>query len=179
MARKVPPFTLAELEQLARVLADTRRGLTGSQLGRLIREFKLVELDPDITRWKRLFNALGHYQERTQSGSKVLSFIKSALDPVRYRGQQARFEELRDGVNVTLAFRGLEFRDGKFHKVRTAENLARQRRWRIVSALPWRDGAFIQMYWPIAARSFYRTTPFTLFLKLPRALLISFGRGRA
>jgi len=64
-----------------------------------------------MTKWKRLYIALAAYQNRSGSGSKVLSFVKHALDPIQYRGRRERFEELRDGVNVVLAFRGLEYRD--------------------------------------------------------------------
>lgn len=135
MSMKVPPFRAGELEQICQVLAATETGLTGSQLERLLRQIKVSDPTPTMTKWKRLYNALSGYQNRTGSGGKVLSFVSQALDPVRYRGQTERFEELRDGVNVVLAFRGLEFReDGKFHRVRGRQpRSAKRRRWQVAS----------------------------------------------
>ena len=63
-----------------------------------------------MTKWKRLFNALAQEQNRTQSGDRVLAFIRHALEPARYQGDSARLEERRDRVNVTLLlYDGLKF----------------------------------------------------------------------
>ena len=99
----------------------------------------MLDVDSANTKWKRLFNALGESQNRTQSGGRVLAFISHALEPARYQGNSTTLEERRDRVNVVLLlYDGLEFReDGKFHKTKKASSLseAQQRASRLRSAL--------------------------------------------
>jgi hypothetical protein len=53
----VPPFSTQHLEAICRVLADTDTGLTGSEIGYLLHDSRIVDTDPTLTKWKRLFNA--------------------------------------------------------------------------------------------------------------------------
>ena len=133
------PFTAGQLQAICKVLADTNEGLTGSEIGHILRQVRVPEVDPTNTKWKRLFNALAKSQNRNQSGDRVLAFISQALEPARYQGDSATFEERRDQVNVTLLlYDGLEFQaDGKFHKTKRASSLAeaQQRASRLRSAL--------------------------------------------
>ena len=55
---RIQPFDSQHLEAACRVLADTERGLTGSQIERLLQEIKVEDISPGLTKWKRLFNAL-------------------------------------------------------------------------------------------------------------------------
>lgn len=92
-------------------------GLTGSEIGRLLKQVGVGDIDPTLTKWKRLYNALASRQNRDKSGDRILAFVKSALDPVRYQGQEQVFEARRRSVNTALAFYGLEYRnDGKFQR---------------------------------------------------------------
>ncbi|HZG41491.1 MAG TPA: TIGR02391 family protein, partial [Longimicrobium sp.] len=119
------PFSAAELESLCKALADTTSGLTGTEIGQVLRQVGVDDLDPALTKWKRLFNALAARQNRDRSGDRVLAFISHALAPARYRGQELIFHERRAEVNVTLAFHGLEFcEDGKFRRCTAAATLA-------------------------------------------------------
>jgi hypothetical protein len=119
------PFSAAELESLCKALADTTSGLTGTEIGQALRQVGVDDLDPALTKWKRLFNALAARQNRDRSGDRVLAFISHALAPARYRGQEPIFHERRAEVNVTLAFHGLEFcEDGKFRRCTAAATLA-------------------------------------------------------
>ena len=132
-------FTPGQLQRICQVLADTNEGLTGSDIGHILRQVRVPDVDPTNTKWKRLFNALAKSQNRAQSGDRVLAFISTALEPARYQGDSATLEERRDQVNVTLLlYGGLEFReDGKFHKTKKASSLpeAEQRANRLRSAL--------------------------------------------
>lgn len=97
------------------MLADTATGLTGAEIGHLLAQIKVIDVDPDMTKWKRLYNALATRQNSDLSGDRVLAFVAGALDPVRYRGQGGTFENRRGAVNEVLAFYGLKLReDGKF-----------------------------------------------------------------
>lgn len=55
---RIEPFNAQKLEAACRVLADTERGLAGSELGYLIQDCKIQDVSPTMTKWKRLFNAL-------------------------------------------------------------------------------------------------------------------------
>ena len=119
------PFSAAELESLCKALADTASGLTGTEIGRALRQVGVHDPDPALTKWKRLYNALAERQNRDRSGDRVLAFVNHALAPVRYRGQEPMFQERRAAVNVTLAFHGLEFcDDGKFRRCTAATTLS-------------------------------------------------------
>ncbi len=132
-------FTSGQLETICQVLADTNKGLTGSEIGHILEQVRVLDVDPTNTKWKRLFNALAKSQNRTQSGNRVLAFISHALEPARYQGNWTMFEERRADVNVVLLlYDGLEFQeDGKFHKTKKASSLreAQQRASRLRSAL--------------------------------------------
>jgi hypothetical protein len=54
----VPPFSPQHLEAICRVLADTDTGLTGSEIGYLLQDSRIVDTDPSNTKWKRLFNSM-------------------------------------------------------------------------------------------------------------------------
>ena len=140
MMNKPPPkpFTPGQLETLCRALADTKTGLTGTEIGHMLRQVRVTDVDPAMTKWKRLYNALVVRQNRDQSGDRILAFIRGALDPVRYAGNRDTLDLRRDGVNVALAFYGLEFgEDGKFHPVSQARTLpeAEERANRLRAAL--------------------------------------------
>lgn len=44
----IPPFQSQHLEAVCRVLADTQRGLTGSQIGRVLQEIDVQDVTPEI-----------------------------------------------------------------------------------------------------------------------------------
>ena len=141
--RRPKPFTAGQMEAVCQVLADTNEGLTGSEIGQMLRQVRVSDVDPTNTKWKRLFNALAESQERTRSGDRVLAFVSHALEPARYQGNSSTLEERRDRVNVVLLlYDGLGFRgDGKFHKTKKASSLpeAQQRASRLRSALERRE----------------------------------------
>jgi len=119
------PFSTSQLESICQVLAATDDGLTGSEIGRLLQQVRVVDTAPAATKWKRLFDALAHRQNADRTGGRVLAFIRAALDPARYLGKAAAFEERRTRVNGVLALYGLEFRtDSRFQRVKAAQSLA-------------------------------------------------------
>lgn len=121
---QVPSFSPGQLEQLCKVLADTHSGLTGTQIGHLLQQAGVEDVDPNNTKWKRLYNALAQRHNRDGHGNAVLNFIRYALDPARYGGNRQQFERRRRAVNSPLAFAGLKFgKDGKFHRISRAETL--------------------------------------------------------
>lgn len=67
MTTSVTPFNAQHLEAACRVLADTERGLTGTQIERLLQEIKIADTSPGMTKWKRLFDALAKAQNHPPS----------------------------------------------------------------------------------------------------------------
>ena len=72
---RIQPFDAQKLEAACRVLADTERGLTGSEIGYLLQDCKLVDISPTMTKWKRLFNALVEAQNNYQVGNHLIMFM--------------------------------------------------------------------------------------------------------
>lgn len=111
---RIQPFNAQKLEAACRVLADTERGLTGSEIGYLLQDCKVTDVSPSMTKWKRLFNALAEAQNKHQVGNHLIMFINSALDPVSYARDKEKFEWRRNELNVVLSFSGFSVReDGK------------------------------------------------------------------
>lgn len=93
------------------MLADTDRGLTGEQIGYLLRDCRLKDVSPEMTKWKRLFNALVEAQNRHGVGNHLIMFINRAMDPVSYARDGATFEWRRTELNVVLSFSGYAVAD--------------------------------------------------------------------
>jgi uncharacterized protein (TIGR02391 family) len=106
-------------------MADTDHGLTGTEIGRLLGQAKIKDIDPANTKWKRLFSALAAQQSKDKSADRTFAFIRCALDPARYVGQHTVFEDRRTAINAVLALGGYEYRaDGKFGVVAAATTLS-------------------------------------------------------
>ena len=122
---KRKPFSSGDLEALCKVIADTDTGLTGTEIAHTLAQINLINTDPTMTKWKRLYNALAEDQNKRQSGNKVLSFIAIALQPTRYINNMEHYESILRSINTVLAFHGLEFRDdGRFYKIKPVSTLA-------------------------------------------------------
>ncbi|MFL4619163.1 TIGR02391 family protein [Stenotrophomonas maltophilia] len=138
MATRIDPFSSQHLEAACRVLADTERGLSGTQIERLLQEIEVADTSPGITKWKRLFNALAGAQNRHQIGNHLIMFINRAMNPVNYARDPVTFTWRRDELNVVLAFSGFYMReDGKVGHADKATTLdaARARAGRLKAAL--------------------------------------------
>jgi uncharacterized protein (TIGR02391 family) len=135
---RIPPFSSQHLEAACRVLADTERGLSGTQIERLLQEIDVVDTSPDMAKWKRLFNALASVQNQHQVGNHLIMFINRAMHPVNYARDPAAFSWRRDELNVVLAFSGYYVRDdGRVGYAAKATTLdaARARAGRLKAAL--------------------------------------------
>lgn len=110
------------------MLADTERGLSGSQIGHLLQDCKVPDVSPGMTKWKRLFNALAEVQNEHQIGNHLIMFINRALNPVSYARDKTAFEWRRSELNVVLAFSGFEVReDGKVVRTSVATTISAAR----------------------------------------------------
>lgn len=135
---QVAPFESEHLTSIAKILADTAEGLTGSQIEHMLRECQVPDPTPTMTKWKRLYNALVEFQNRRQIGNHVVVFINRAMKPVQYTSDPGAFERRRDQLNAVLSFSGLFIGDdGKIRWAQRATNLdeALERAGRLQSAL--------------------------------------------
>ena len=114
----------ANLQAICDVLGDTGGGLTGSEIGRLLREAGIADPEPSTTKRHRLFEALSQRQTRDGCANNVLAFVQAAMNPVRYVGNNNGYEVRRNDLNRCLAFSGLQVRpDGTFVQVDAARTL--------------------------------------------------------
>jgi uncharacterized protein (TIGR02391 family) len=98
-----------QLQAVCDVLGDTSRGLTGSEIGRFLRDQHIDDPYPTLTKRHRLFGAFKTRRDRDGNANHIIRFIKVVMDPVRYvDGDHAVFEERHERLNVALSFAGIE-----------------------------------------------------------------------
>jgi uncharacterized protein (TIGR02391 family) len=107
----LPCFASAELEAVCRVLGDTTNGLSGAEIAHLLREIRVADTSPSLTKWKRLYNALSEKQNQVQAGNFLIQFVNKAMAPAKYVSAPELFHWRRDGLNVALAFAGYRVRE--------------------------------------------------------------------
>ena len=66
------PFSANVLEGIAKILGDTNRGLTGSEIGHILQTAKLQDIDSSNTQWKRIYNAFAEFQNKHQTSNNCL-----------------------------------------------------------------------------------------------------------
>lgn len=121
---KVATFSPQQLEAIARILAETNSGLTGSQIGYLLQDCRIPDVSREMTKWKRLFNAFVEYQNQRQIGNHVLMFINRAMNPVTYTASPEVFGFRQARLNSVLAFCGMMVGDdGKVRRAAPANDL--------------------------------------------------------
>jgi len=125
MEQKIfPPIDSGTLEAIAEILAHTNQGLTGTELSKFIPEAGLMDVDPSITKSKRLYNSFVEYQNRKQNSNNILFFINKSMKPSRFVGQSDRYENIRAELNKRLSFIGLQLNEnGKFSPVSVTETI--------------------------------------------------------
>jgi len=120
----VESFNEAHLERICDVLADTSTGLTGAEIGRILRDLSIEDPQPTITKRHRLYEALLARQRRDNCGNAVAAFIHRAMDPVRYTNSADYYESKRQELNQVLAFAGYTLgEDGKLKRQAAARTL--------------------------------------------------------
>lgn len=136
---EAPVFSEADLMSICKVLADTDGGLTGAEIGRLLDTCKLADNSPQMTKWKRLFNAIAvAMNEKKRTTNCVVTVINTAMAPVQYAGRREVFDARRKNLNIVLAFSGLAVNEeGKVCKTAIAKTLdeAHARAGRLQAAL--------------------------------------------
>lgn len=118
---KERPISAETLESICIVLGGQN---TGTQIGYYLNQVGIVDTDPGITKWRRLYNAFANYQNKFQESNKIQIFIQKTLSPVRYANNHEQFEDFRTDINKRLLFIGIELLDtGKFRRVTEAKTI--------------------------------------------------------
>lgn len=107
MPNPLPPWSYGTLQAAAAVLADTTGGLTGREIGDLFARLGMPDPTPTATKRDRLTEAFFARQNSDQSSERIVTFIVTAMEPVRYRNQPELFTLRQDRLNEHLAFVGL------------------------------------------------------------------------
>ncbi len=116
------PYSAGELDRLCRCLGEA---MTGGEIPDLLHDAGVVHKSTESTKWRRLRDSLGACQSSDQTGVAVERFIEATLTPARFTNEPAKFDDLREAVNLILALRG-RFLDegGRLAAVQVARTLS-------------------------------------------------------
>lgn len=107
----------ASLEAICAVLGDTSSGLTGGEIGELLRRCSITDVYPSATKRFRLYEALSKKQDDDNCSNNVINFIQESISPQRYISNPGRFNKFKMDLNKALAFEGYEIgNDGLMRK---------------------------------------------------------------
>lgn len=115
---KIDKLDLSIVESICKVLGDTEKGFTGTEIAKLLHESGIEDIDSANTKWKRLNSALANKQQVDACANNLLAFIQNSLNPARHYNNLEWFNEIRYEINQVLSFAGLHFgEDGKISTV--------------------------------------------------------------
>lgn len=124
MSSHPPPWSYPVLKAIADVLADTADGLTGREIGDLLFRLRVENPIPTASKRDQLAEAFVARQNKDRSSKRIITFIVTAMDPVRYRHELELFALRQARLNEHLAFVGLRVNDeGKVAKGAVATTL--------------------------------------------------------
>lgn len=122
---RLPIFDPGSLENIARIIGDTSSGFTGQEIGRFLADCSLSELDPTMTKWKRIYNSLVIFQNEHEVGNHVVRLINHVMQPSFHLRNQSRFTWMKDSLNVALSLSGYRVDDsGKVKKASVANTVS-------------------------------------------------------
>ena len=102
----IKKFNLNVIESVAKILGDTSEGFTGTEIGRLLYECNIIDPYPNITKWKRLFEALNQKQHEDNCANNICALIQHAMNPARHFNNHEWFSSTRYKLNQVLSFEG-------------------------------------------------------------------------
>ncbi|MGD9127518.1 MAG: TIGR02391 family protein [Planctomycetia bacterium] len=120
----IPVFISQHLEAIAKILGDTNKGLTHSQIVYILQDISVPDVSPDMNKWKRIYNAFVEFQNEYQIGNHVITFITRTMNPASYLDCREKFQERKENLNGVLALCGMEVRDdGKVYPTKRVNTL--------------------------------------------------------
>lgn len=105
----LPILSLTCVEGICQIMADTETGYTGSQISVALAQVGIKDVDPNNTKWKRLYNAFADYQNTNLISDRILNFCRNYFNPQRFANNSCiQFEEQRIAFNRIMYFEGWE-----------------------------------------------------------------------
>ena len=125
----LPQLTPNQIEQIARIMGDTKDGFTGSETGHLLAQCRMDDPDPGLTKWKRLYNAFCAAVNGSNSTNVIFQFIQHCMEPAQGLNNPERYNWMRFELNKVLMLVGVEIGDdGQFYLVSKAQSLSEVQR---------------------------------------------------
>ncbi len=122
---KIPSFNEANLEQTCNVLGDTGSGLTGSEIGRYLRECGIADPNPAMTKRIRLYDALVARQRSDGCANNICAFIQRVMNPVLHVQSPDYFKKKQTELNRVLSFEGLRLsEEGRLESCKQARTIS-------------------------------------------------------
>lgn len=102
MTIKRPVFEAAIIESICRTIADTNDGLTGTEIGNLLTQSSIKDIDLQNTKWKRLYHAFVEWQNTNQCSnhSDWILFFLSCLSNIQ---KQLKIKVEAHNNNATIS----------------------------------------------------------------------------
>lgn len=123
-ASELPQWSAGVVSSVANVLGDTGNGLTGTEIGDLLRAAGIPDPEVGSSKRARLTAALQHVQDRDGHPGRLVIFVRKAMDPARYVRAKDAFAWRQDQLNEVLSFEGLRvLDDGRIAKGSAATTL--------------------------------------------------------
>ena len=115
---KIEKLDLGIVESICKVLGDTEKGFTGTEIAKLLSESEIEDIDSANTKWKRLNSALANKQQADGCANNLLAFIQNSLNPARHHDKLNWFNDIRYQINKVLSFAGFQLgENGKISAV--------------------------------------------------------------
>ena len=119
----ISKFSNNEIEAISKIIADTDKGVSGSELTRLLAQIGIND-SSTLTKWRRLDSGLKEIQNKQDSANNVIQFIQYAMEPVRFINSIESFQNMKYKLNTILILKGLKLNDsGKVIAVDKAKTL--------------------------------------------------------
>ena len=71
----IKSLDLGSLESICKTLGETNNGLSGTEITKYLAECNIKDLQLNLTKWKRLYDALYSKQTEDRCSNNVLAFI--------------------------------------------------------------------------------------------------------
>jgi uncharacterized protein (TIGR02391 family) len=118
-------FEPGQIEAISHILGDTVIGLKGTEIEYMLNSIGIKDVSPEITKWKRLYNAFITAHNEIGHDNFIIRFILRALEPSRFLGQSDRYNSIISDLNKVLSFQGLCFmEDGRIHSTKVSHTLS-------------------------------------------------------
>lgn len=120
----LPRLTPNQIEQIARIMADTSNGFTGSEIEHHLLQCRMNDPDPGLTKWRRLYNAFCLAVNGSGSTNAVYQFMQHCMEPAQGLNNPERYNRMRLELNKVLMLSGVEIgNNGCFYSVSQAQSL--------------------------------------------------------